>query len=76
MDSEYVFLCGVMWCGYGQEEARHELVRAIGSANPDVGALAWAMLMKGMAQFNQSSHATLLKEWFGLGTADMPSHRL
>ena len=65
MNSEYVFLCGVMWCGYGQEEARHELVRAIGSANPDVGALAWAMLMKGMAQFKERSY-TLLKERFGL----------
>ena len=21
MNSDYVFLCGVMWCGYGQQEA-------------------------------------------------------
>lgn len=65
MNGDYVFLCGVMWCGYGQEEARYELIRAIGAANSDVGALAWAMLMKGMAQFKERSY-TLLKERFGL----------
>ena len=28
MNSDYVFLCGVMWCGYGQQEAGRELLRA------------------------------------------------
>ena len=44
MDGDYVFLCGVMWCCYGQEDAGRELLRATGSADPDLSALALAML--------------------------------
>jgi hypothetical protein len=47
MDGDYVFLCGVMWCGYGQQEAGKELLRATRSPDPDVSSLAWAMLAKG-----------------------------
>jgi hypothetical protein len=50
MDSNYVYLCGVMWCNYGAREAGQELVRAAGSSDPNTKALAWAMLAKGMAQ--------------------------
>jgi hypothetical protein len=36
MDSNYVFLCGVMWCKFGQVDAAKELTRAADSsdANP------------------------------------------
>jgi hypothetical protein len=44
MDLSYVFLCGLMWCRYGHDEAGCELVRAIKSDDPDVKALAWALL--------------------------------
>jgi hypothetical protein len=44
MDGDYVFLCGVMWCCYGQEDAGRELLRAADSADPDLSALALAML--------------------------------
>jgi hypothetical protein len=44
MDGDYVFLCGVMWCCYGQEDARRELQRAADSADPDLSAMALAML--------------------------------
>jgi hypothetical protein len=44
MDGDYVFLCGVMWCSYGLEDAGRELVRAADSADPDLSALASAML--------------------------------
>ena len=27
MDSNYVFLCGVMWCRFGQQDAGKELLR-------------------------------------------------
>jgi len=47
MDSNYMFLCGVMWCKFGQQEAGKELLRAANSVNPDMSALAWAMLAKG-----------------------------
>jgi hypothetical protein len=47
MDSNYMFLCGVMWCQFGQQEAAKELLRAANSGNPDTSALAWAMLKKG-----------------------------
>jgi hypothetical protein len=44
MDGDYVFLCGVMWCRYGHEDAGRELLRATDSADPDLSALALAML--------------------------------
>ena len=46
VESDYVFLCGVMWCGYGQEEAGRELLRATLSRDPDISTLAWAMFAK------------------------------
>ena len=47
MNSDYVFLCGVMWCGYGQKEAGRELLRATLSPDPDISTLARAMFAKG-----------------------------
>jgi hypothetical protein len=47
MDSDYVFLCGVMWCRFGQQEAGKELLRAATSMDPDMRALARAMLAQG-----------------------------
>ena len=44
MDSDYVFLCGVMWLTFGQQDAGKELLRAADSMDPDMKALAWAML--------------------------------
>jgi hypothetical protein len=55
MNSNYVFLCGVMWCGYGQQEAGKELLRATSSADPDIRALAWAMLAKGVNQLKKKA---------------------
>ena len=50
MDSSYVFLCGVMWCRFGQQDAGKELLRAADSKDPDITALAWAMLAKGSSR--------------------------
>jgi hypothetical protein len=47
MDGDYVFLCGVVWCRYGQQEAGKELLRATRSPDPDVSSLACALLLKG-----------------------------
>ena len=47
MNSNYMFLCGVMWCKFGQQEAAKELSRAAKSGDPDMSALAWAMLAEG-----------------------------
>ena len=47
MDANYMFLCGVMWCQFGQQEAAQELLRAANSGNPEMSALAWAMLKRG-----------------------------
>jgi hypothetical protein len=46
MNSNYIFLCGVMWLRFGQEDAGRELLRAADSVDPDMKALAWAMLAK------------------------------
>jgi hypothetical protein len=47
MNSNYVFLCGVMWCKFAQPEAGKELLRSAKSGDPDMSAMAWAMLEKG-----------------------------
>jgi hypothetical protein len=51
MDSDYVFLCGVICCRFGQQEAGKELLRAATTMDPemdpDMRALAWAMLAQG-----------------------------
>jgi hypothetical protein len=47
MDSDYMFLCGVMWCRFGQQDAGKELLRAAISMDPDMRALARAMWAKG-----------------------------
>ena len=47
MNSDYVFLCGVMWCGYGEQEAGSELMRAAHCDDPDLSSLALAMLQEG-----------------------------
>ena len=53
MDSNYVFLCGVMWCRYGQQDAGKELLRAAESTDPDISELAWAMLAKGTSRLRE-----------------------
>jgi hypothetical protein len=53
MDSNYVFLCGVMWCRFGQQDAGKELLRAADSGDPDTGAMAWAMLAKGARRLRE-----------------------
>jgi hypothetical protein len=53
MDSNYVFLCGVMWCRYGQQDAGKELLRAAESNDPDISELAWAMLAKGTSRLRE-----------------------
>ena len=47
MDTDYIFLCGVMWCRFGEQDAGKELLRAADSIDPDMSALAWAMLKGG-----------------------------
>jgi len=53
MDSDYVFLCGLMWCRFGQPDAGRELLRAADSRNPDVKALASAMLAEGVGRLKR-----------------------
>jgi hypothetical protein len=53
MNSDYVFLCGVMWCRYGQQDAGSELLRAVKCADPDLSALALAMLAKGCVSLQE-----------------------
>lgn len=60
MDSNYVFLCGVMWCRFGQEDAGKELLRAAGSGDRDVKALAGAMFAKGLRRLRELEKQTLL----------------
>jgi len=55
MNSDYVFLCGVMWCGYGQQEAGRELLRAALSRDLDISTLAWAMFAKGKTARREKS---------------------
>jgi hypothetical protein len=72
MDSNYMFLCGVMWCRFGQKDAGEELLRAADSGDPDMEALAWAMFAKGVRRLKElekrmqpSSRAILGEELCG-----------
>ena len=58
MDGNYVFLCGVMWCRFGQQDAGKELLRATNSVDPDMKALAWAMLAKGARRLRDLERPT------------------
>ena len=53
MDGDYMFLCGVMWCRFGQQEAADELLRAATSMDPDMRALAWAMFANGALRLRE-----------------------
>ena len=53
MDSNYVFLCGVMWCRFGQHDAGKELLRAADCGDPDMNALARAMFAKGVRRLRE-----------------------
>lgn len=53
MNGDYMFLCGVMWCRFGQQEAGKELLRGTTSTDPDVRALARAMLAKGAVRLRE-----------------------
>jgi hypothetical protein len=53
MDSNYVFLCGVMWCKFGQKDAGKELLRAADSGDHDMKALASAMFAKGVRRLKE-----------------------
>ena len=44
MNSDYVFLCGVMWSQYESADAGWELVRALRSNDPEVVLLASVIL--------------------------------
>jgi len=57
MDSNYVFLCGVMWCKFGQVDAAKE-ARAADSSDANLRALACAMLTKGMRRLRQLRERT------------------
>ena len=56
MDGDYVFLCGVMWCRYGQQDAGKELLRAATSPDADLSTLALAMLASGCKSLQRYSN--------------------
>lgn len=47
MDASYVVLCGAMWSQFGEEDAGHELIRALSCPDPELRVLARAMLEQG-----------------------------
>ena len=54
MEVDYVFLCGVIWCKYGEQDAGQELLRAADSEDGDMKALAGAMFEKGLRRLHAS----------------------
>jgi hypothetical protein len=65
MDSDYMFLCGVMWCRFGQQEAGKELLRAATSMDSDMRALARAMLAQGALRLRSVERQMTLGETLG-----------
>jgi hypothetical protein len=49
MNTDYVFLCGVIWAQHASEDAGWELVRALHSDDPEVVFLASALLEETVA---------------------------
>lgn len=60
MDGDYVFLCGVMWCKYGQQDAGEELLRAATSPDADLSTLALAMFASGCKSIQRYSNVDRL----------------
>ena len=58
MNTDYIFLCGVMWCRFGEQDAGKELPRAVDAVDPDTSALAWAMLARGASRFMEFGKAS------------------
>ena len=58
MNIDYVFMCGVMWCRFGQDDAGKELLNATDSKDPCVRLLARAMLMKGARRLRELNAET------------------
>jgi hypothetical protein len=44
MDASYIFLCGMVWSQFGEEDAGLELIRALSSPEQEMRVLARAML--------------------------------
>lgn len=44
MYGNYLMLCGMVWAQFGKEDAGLELIRALGSEDPDVRVLARTLL--------------------------------
>jgi len=44
MYGNYLMLCGMVWAQFGKEDAGLELIRALGSEDPDVRVLARMLL--------------------------------
>ena len=53
MDTDYVFLCGMIWCRLGQQDAGKKLLRTGDSGDPHTKALAWAMFAKGLRRLRE-----------------------
>jgi hypothetical protein len=68
VNGDYVFLCGVMKCAYGQREASKELLRATRCLDPDIRTLAWALLARGISELKNASVSS--KEHFEDGQVD------
>ena len=44
MDANYVFMCGMVWSQFGEQDAGHELITALQSTDPALRILARTML--------------------------------
>ena len=44
MDANYVFMCGMVWSQFGEQDAGHELITALQSPDPALRILARTML--------------------------------
>jgi len=62
MNTDYVFLCGIMWAQYGSEDACRELLRALHSEDQDMVLLACALLERTTSPANRQSSRDLRTE--------------
>ena len=60
MASNYVFLCGVMWCRFGQQDAGPRTTQICRLQRSRHEGLAWAMFAKGLRRLRELEQARSL----------------
>jgi len=71
MNGDYLVLCGMLWAQFGQREAGLELIRALGSTDPDVRVLARTLLEQAEGGSRELIGEALAEDQISVGMASL-----